>query len=189
MKPLWRASSFTIQALFLFALLLLLYSPFKAGIISFQKISANKDLIDAISSILGILGIFIGGTLAYIRFFKGRILSPKVDLEIQSGVLLQKRSKSHWIEISITNRGNVTLWNYQIFIYLRPHPLGNRIEYSDCVIPSSHEHGEKLVDVGETAFEHAVIEVQEVYSVFTFEVIVVDSSNTIWRRCLTVSNS
>jgi len=190
MKSPWSESRFVVPVMAFIAVLLLLCAPFKAGLISFADIVNKKDFIDAFSKIITSLVLIIGGVLSYIKFFKGRVLKPKIDIHLKTGAFATKEKILHWLEIAIENKGSVAVWNYTLELFAIPYP--NRespTNISDSVIASDVEDQEHLVDVGETAFEHAVIELKKETFAYTFEIILTDDRGTKWRRCVTVKNA
>ncbi len=192
----WLSGKSSLPVLILVCVLLGIAVTFKFGNLDSSTITANKDLIDAIATIFSLFGFLVGGTLAYIRFFKGRVLKPKLDVEVQSSCIPSKTKNLHWIDVSIANKGSVAVWEYELWIYWIAHSLDrnsmdaldNRTDMSDRIIQSSYKNGSSLIDVGETTFKHAVIELDKEPEAYTFEVILSDLENTIWRRCITVKN-
>ena len=150
MKPPWRESSPIIPILFWITAGLLAYAPFKADLVSLSDLEDNKDLIEVLSTAVGLLALLIGGTLSYIRFFRGRILNSKVDLDIQAGCFPSIYKNLYSLEISISNRGSVSVWNYRVHVIVRPYPPSNPIDISNSLIQSDDIFEEKLVNVGET---------------------------------------
>lgn len=188
MKLPWRESSPIIPILFWITVGLLAYAPFKADLVSLSDLEDNKDLIEVLSTTVGLFALLIGGTLSYIRFFRGRILNSKVDLDVQAECFQNIYRNLYSLEISISNRGSVSVWNYHVRVIVRPYPPSKPIDISDSLIQSYYTFEENLVNVGETSYEYVVIELDKSPFAYTFEVIVHDDSNTKWRRCLTVSN-
>ena len=190
MKSPWSKSRFVIPAMAFFAVILFLGVPFKMGLISFADIERKKELIDAFSKIITSLALIIGGVLSYIKFFKGRVLKPKIDIHLKTGIFATKEKNLHWLEIAIENKGCVAVWNYTLDLFAIPYPDRNPPRnISGNVIASDVEDKEHLVDVGETAFEHAVVELDKKISAYTFEIILTDDRGTKWRRCVTVRNA
>ncbi len=172
------------------AMLLILYAPIKLGVLSLSNLEAKKDLVDALSTIFGCAILLLGAVLSYIRFFKGRMLKPKINLQLQTGLLSQGENNLHWIEIAIENKGNVAVWNYTLKLLATPHPGdGSSTDVSDRISIPKVDDGEHLVDVGETAFEHAIIELSKCPYAYTFEAVLKDNRGTQWRRCITVPNN
>jgi hypothetical protein len=163
----------------------------KDGVLTKNRIVDNKELFDAISKIATILVLFIGGILSYVRFFKGRTLGPKLILKLQSGVVSVDKGLLHWIEIEIQNTGSVSIWNYDVKIYATYHgTFASSDEITEFVyVPHDLEVQEHVVDVGESAFEHAFLVVLPHVNAVTFQVVLIDQNRTMWTRCLTVKNS
>ncbi|MEO1127922.1 MAG: hypothetical protein AAFX95_28140 [Cyanobacteria bacterium J06639_16] len=163
---------------------------FKLGLIQLSDIKNNKDLIDSVSTIVGVSVLLAGSLLSYFRFFKGRVLRPKVDLEIRSECFSSSDDKNlYWIEIVISNKGDVAIFNYRVFVDVHSHPSNTRIDMSQKIIQPCRRHGKSVVNIGEMASQHAVFELEKSAKAYTFEVSVIDASNAMWRRCLTLKNS
>jgi hypothetical protein len=75
-------------------------------------LSANKDTLSALSTLLNIIVLIIGGFLAYLRFFRGRIFYSRAGLNPTVDVLGTPESfNSHAVTIEITNIGTLSIWD------------------------------------------------------------------------------
>ena len=79
------------------------------------------NFVDTFSKIITTVFLVIGGIFSYLKFFKGRTLSPKLIITPQSGVIHDQSGYLHWIETQIENKGSVAVWNYEVIIYATLH--------------------------------------------------------------------
>jgi hypothetical protein len=121
MKPPWRESTGIIPWLILIAALLAIILTFKNRLFTKAYLIDNKEILNFISEAITSFVIFVGGILSYIRFFKGRILKPKLLIKANSGTLKAADDIQHWIETDFKNIGNVAIWNYDTTIYATIH--------------------------------------------------------------------
>ena len=189
-RLLYEVSGF-ISWLILLAFILVMAVLIKDGVIANTRLVENKDVFDATWKITATLVLIIGGILSYVRFFGGQALRPKLILKLQSGVIPIDKKFLHWIEIEIQNVGSSSIWNYRIRIYATHHgPNLYRDEVTDFVsAPRDLKIQEQFVDVGESAFEHALVFVPPHVSAVTFQVVLTDEKGAMWTRCLTLKNS
>jgi hypothetical protein len=188
-KP-WHESSGVIPWLIIVALLLLLAFLIKKGDVTSTALINNKDVIDVGLKVITSIFFITAGTLSYIRFFKGRTLQAKLIITPTCGTIQKPDDILHWIEVEIRNTGSVSVWNYTINITAKVH---GKEDHHLCVtdfvpLPKDLQKHEHLIDVGESAFEHAFLSVPcEAFAV-TFQILVYDQSKAAWTRCITVSN-
>jgi hypothetical protein len=83
--------------------------------------TALKDAVDALSKILEMVLGTIGAVAAYRRFFKGRVLEPRVKLSLSSEAIrwvtslsTDGRSLLHSIDVEIENVGGATVWDPEV---------------------------------------------------------------------------
>lgn len=190
MKRPWRESTGLVPWLILIAVVLALAVLFKRGALPRDISDHTIGLIGAVSSIATTVILIAGAILSYFKFFKGRTLSPKLIIIPSSGKVTFNDEVVHWIETKIENKGSVAIWNYQVSIEATLHM--NKDEHVKVLnfmpAPADTEGRERVIDVGETVFEHAFLPVPEGVSAITFQIAVTDKSKTIWWRCLTVNN-
>ena len=191
MKALWRESRGLIPWLGLVAFVLAVALLFEVGLLSPARLSRNKDFIDAGATIVTTALLIIGAVFSYLKFFKGRTLSPKLAISARSGALAEADGLRHWIEVSVENKGSVGIWNYNVTIDATLHAAKSRtVTVTEFVeYPKETEGREKAIDIGETVYEHAFLSVPAYVHAVTFQIVVKDQSNTIWWRSLTVKNA
>lgn len=163
---------------------------YKEGFLSSKTIVANKDLIDALSKVLTSLGLIVGAVLSYFRFFKGRTFRSKLVMSCQSGMIPLMSSNLHWLNIQIENKGSVAIWNYDLRVeatYHGPNPANVPVDQF-LVAPGEDETAERLIDVGESSFVHAILEVPQEVPALSFRVSVTDQAGAFWEQFLTASN-
>jgi len=163
---------------------------YKWGFVSAKLIVDNRELIDAIGAIITSCIIVLAALVSYFRFFKGRLLKPKMIIEPSYGVVELNDGTLHWIDIGIENKGSVAIWHYTVGLELKCHddsvPKPAIIDFhSHRQFAPGKEH---VIDPGETAYEHATIRVPKNVEVITYRILVTNSQGSKWDRCLTVSN-
>jgi hypothetical protein len=190
MKPPWSESRGLIPWMLLVTILLFIAVIAKEGILTRAVLLANKDVVDTAAKLLASVSLAVGGLLSYFRFFKGRLLRPKLVISCQSGMIPLARSNMHWLNIQVENRGSVAIWNYELRAEASYHG-----QESDTVVisnflqpPGVTEQGELLVDVGESSYKHALLEVPKDVQAVSFRISVTDKTGSVWDQFLTVSN-
>jgi hypothetical protein len=177
--------------LILLAIALIICVLVKEGVITRSRLVDNKDLFDVISKSVTTVVLIVAGILSYIKFFGVHTLRPKLILNLQSGLIPVDKKLLHWIEVEIKNTGSNSIWNYGMKIHAIYHGTpGAQEEVTDFVsAPHDLNIREQFVDVGESAFEHALIFVPSHVSAVTFQAVLIDENGAFWTRCLTVKNS
>jgi hypothetical protein len=191
MKAPWRESTGILPWLILIATLLAIVFIFRNDLITKEYLIENKEYIDFISKTITSIAIVVGGILSYIKFFKGRILKPKLVIEASSGTIKTENGVLHWIEAEMKNIGNVAIWNHDTTIYATIHTAQSYCVKLDefMTIPYSLKGGESIIDVGESVFENAFLLVPDDAFAVTFQIIVKNEKKSIWSRSITVSNA
>lgn len=181
----------SISWLILLALALVICVLIKDGVISNSRLIANKDVIDVLSKIVTMLVLLVAGILSYIKFFGVNTLRPKLILKLQSGLVTVDKKLMHWIEVEIQNTGSNSIWNYGMKIYAIYHGSTTTQEEVTEFVSAPHDLRieTQFVDVGESAFEHALLFVPPHVSAVTFQAVLIDENGAFWTRCLTVKNS
>jgi hypothetical protein len=135
--------------------------------------------------------VIAAGILAYIKFFGVHTLRPKLILNMQSGLIPVDKKLLHWIEVEVKNIGSNLIWNYGMKIYAiyngTPDATEEITEFVSA--PSNLRIKEQFIDVGESAFEYALLFVPPHVSAVTFQAVLSDENGAFWTRCLTVKNS
>lgn len=116
MRRPWRESAGLVPWLILIAIALGIALMVKQWGLP-KTISDNtRNLVDTLSTIITTSLLVIGGILSYLKFFRGRTLSPKLIITSSTGVVADKNGFLHWIETQIENKGSVAVWNYEMSI-------------------------------------------------------------------------
>ena len=186
----WRESAGLIPWLILLLASLLIALLVKYDVITTNIDEGTKNFVDVLSKITTAIFLLVGGIFSYLKFFKGRTLSPKLVITINSGMVEQGDANLHWIEAQIENKGSVAIWNYETNIYaFFDGDFEQLIRVSEC-LPRPHDTKarETVIDVSEVVFEHALLTVPNQVSAISFQVEVRDQSKTVWWRSHTVSN-
>jgi hypothetical protein len=102
-----------------------------------------------------------------------------------------EEEKLYWIEVQLENKGSVAIWDYIVHIYADIHnekfvPV-KIVDFAP--LPSEITGREKIIEVGETVFEHAFYFAPQASKFVTFRTVVKDRSDTVWTRCITVSEA
>lgn len=190
MKRPWRESEGVIPWLILIIFFLVIALLIKYNVFP-QNISDNtKNLVDAATKIITTIVLMIGGLFSYIKFFKGRLLSPKININFNSGVIKINDKNLHWLEVQLENKGTVSVWDYTTNIYaIFDGDTALHIPLTDFVPhPLETLERERAIDINETVFEHAFLKVPLTVSAVTFKVEIKDKTDTLWWRSCTVSN-
>src|SRR5262249_14530219 len=105
------------------------------------------------------MGIVIGGIFSYLRFFKGRLLQPKLVISCETGMVPLQAHNLHWLDICIENKGSVAVWNYTVRVDLFHHGSEQkRLDITNFLLDQRVDtDAERLIDVGESSYEHMVI--------------------------------
>jgi hypothetical protein len=190
MKAPWRLSSSWFPWLVLLLILLSIAFLSKEGIWSFELLKVNREAIEAAAKIIETIVLIIGGILAYIRFFKGRTLKAKLIINTSSAVYRVENALQHCIDIEIQNTGAVAIWNYRLEIVATIHSeKEENIKITKYAkLPGEIKQIERLIDVGESAYEQAFLDVPLTAFAVTYQIVVFDQNDAIWNRALTVEN-
>lgn len=164
---------------------------YRDGYVTAERIERNNQLVAVLSDAVTGLAILVGGFVSYMKFFRGRILAPKVNIHHETGVIPLADQTFVWITIGIENRGSVSIMGYHVDVGATLHaPEAQRQSKADIVsFDSLAPSDEYVIDVDETANEHALITVpKDVYAV-TFEVAVSDLRRYRWSKFVTVATA
>jgi hypothetical protein len=83
----------------------------KVGVLSLGWLQSRKDAFAAINSIVGVIVLLAGSTIGYLRFFRGRTLTSRVELSISVDRLESPRSGFlHSVTVSAKNIGTIAIW-------------------------------------------------------------------------------
>lgn len=187
----WRTSAGMFPWLLLTAAVLGLAVLFKTGLIPRRLDNDTATLINAVSNLTQVVVLSVGGVLSYFKFFKGRTLSPRLVITPQAGRVAIAGEQVFWVEAQIENKGSVTIWNYAVTVYAVLHrDEDERVTVARYMPhPPGTELSEKLIESGESVFEHAFLPVPADATAVTFQIVVQDQSRATWWRNITVGNS
>jgi hypothetical protein len=187
----WTASSLAIPGLAAAAALLGIAVLVKYGIVSGPILKAHRDEIDPATKLISSIILICGAAVAYVRFFKGRLLHPKLSLGITAtGTPLGDRCV-YSIEIEIINRGAVAAWDYALSLQGTVFG-GDPVDYSDRLRDDLSEVGPdgiRSVDVGETAYAHAAVDLTTNGRPVTFRAVLRMPDGTVWARSVMAAGS
>lgn len=186
----WRTSAGLFPWLLLTVVVLGVAVLFKVGVIPRRLDNDTVGLIGAAANVTTVVVLSVGGVLSYFKFFKGRTLSPRLVITPHAGRVAFNRENVFWIEAQIENKGSVTVWNYGVTVYAVLHrDKDERVTVSHFMPhPPGTEQREKLIESGESVFEHAFLAVPDDATAVTFQIVVEDQSRATWWRSVTVSN-
>lgn len=190
MRPPWREDTGILPWLFLLALVLGIALLVKDGYLTQATFKDNKDSFAAVASLTTACVLLLGGFLSYVRFFKGRTLKSKLNLELKAGSAPASGGYLHWVEAEIKNTGTVTVWHYRVKATAILHKglIACSVEVGDFIQPPDASRRYTLIDVGESAYEQAFLLVPEEVDAVTFIVEVSDKSDHLWTRSVTAKN-
>lgn len=191
MKRPWDEDKGFLPWLFLAVLVLGIGVLFKNQYLTKEAVKSDKDFYAALSSIATLGFLVVGGALSYIRFFKGRTLRSKINLELKTGIISLKDHFLHWVEVEIKNSGSVTIWHYQtqIIAALRKNSISCKVEVTDYIPSHDPNSGILLIDAGESSYEQGFLEVPKDVEVVSFQVTITDKYNHTWTRAITSKNA
>jgi hypothetical protein len=164
----------------------------KVGVLSLGWLQSRKD---AINSIVGVIVLLAGSTIGYLRFFRGRTLTSRLELSISVDTLESPRSGIlHSVTVSAKNIGTIAIWGphprLHITTWHEDETRQNRVVdgvWQDTAVDHSRKRKVFLIDSGETAdFCHEQLFPQCVWAVsYTAAV---TSGGTTWAKTKTVEN-
>ena len=184
----WREGSIVIPLLFLGAVALGIAVLFHDGVINAKVLADNKDAIDAGSTVISTTLLVAGAAAAYVKFFKGRLLRPKLNLKLNGGVIPGRLENTVWVEAEISNAGVVVIYDYTLG--LDAVIDGVTEDFSPRVqndVTGATSPVVRSIYVGETAFAHAVITLPSPMVPTTFRFFVKLHDKTRWSRRITLS--
>jgi hypothetical protein len=186
----WSGGSFAIPLLIVIASGLLVLVLLKEGVITPARLRAHKDPIDAAATLVSTALLVCGAGVAYVRFFKGRLLHPKLDLAVTAAAVPSGGGCAYAVEVEITNKGAVTVWDYTLALHaqvLGEQQLVNCTRWLRDDLSEVGAGGARSVDVGETAYAHAVVELRPRGKPVTFRAILHSRDGIVWARSVTAA--
>ncbi len=185
-----------------FALTLLIIGLVMAGlwrrhIVSLTWFKDRKDGIAAVSSVVSTVLLVVGATFTYFRFFRGRTLALRAELQLSATVHPTKEQHLiHAITLKIKNVGGSTIWSPTPLLRLRifgPEGVSRTsdIEFSEVV--GSEAHGSatasfSVVETGETVSFFTVAQVPQAAWTVVYKASLAADSGDIWVAYCSVTN-
>lgn len=131
-------------------LLLILANLFKYNYFSLLMFAQNKDAITTLTSIISTIILIISALATYYRFFRGRIFSTRVEIELKVSLhLINKETVLQAIEIEITNIGGFSIWEPSVSLSAYKHNLNGELSSPIAVniwgSPSNEERQESVI--------------------------------------------
>jgi hypothetical protein len=168
-------------------------NAWKAHVVSFAWLAAQKDALGSLNSIVGMLVLIVGSVFSYFRFFRGRTLSLRSELALSVSVHATTENYFiHAMTLSAKNVGNVTIWNPLPRISLRIHgpPDNQRVE---DVVDWEREQEQTqdliaVIDPGETVSFFAVRHIECAAWAVTYSASLRADQGDTWHVCKMVSN-
>jgi hypothetical protein len=168
---------------------------FKYNILTFQKLTGNKEVVTVCKDLVTIAAIIVGALFSYFRFFSGRTFSTKADIELEV-VLIKTPTNSlmHALTASIVNKGNLTIWEPKAVILVQEYTLnGNpEVEIYEQELQDSyfrkHDKGDIVIDAGEKAYFTLLKEYKTSTWAVTYIAEVKNDRGRTWQKAITVEN-
>lgn len=191
-----RFTTFIVPSLLAIVSLLALANLQKDGYLDGPWLAGHKDAIDAVSTITTTILAFCAALVAYLRFFRGRLMAARADVAPRVVVIKGPGDLYlHAVIVEVTNVGTVSLLEPQISVRARARTGDEdadasvvRVSESRNSFPPNMRKGISVIDSGEKAvffFEHLFA--KDVWAV-TYEVLFESISLGAWRAGMTVAN-
>ena len=180
-------------ALTLLLIALTLANAWKYRIVSAEWFTEQKDALSALNSIVTMLILMAGAVFSYYRFFRGRTLSLRTELNVNVSVhQTPEQYRIHAITLTVKNVGSSTIWNPKPLIALHIHgPKGvaERREITDWwEEEASSEHLAPVIDSGETVTFFAQQRIPDGAWAVTYSASLRADQGDVWHVSKTVSN-
>lgn len=169
---------------------------FKAGVVTRAWFETNKDLLDALNSLIASVVLVVAGVLGYYKFLRGRTFTTRASMEITVGIIEGPQgSLLHCLTVLIKNIGTVSILEPRLVVRVEKRraesdavdEISDWFEASDSTRTAGRRFG--VIDSGETAefvaerfFEPAVWAV-------TYSAVLTCTSGDTWAKRVTVSNA
>jgi len=173
----------------------------KKGVLSLNWLKSNKDALSAANSIIATIVLLAGGLIGYLRFFRGRTLTSRVELSLSADVVESPESRFlHSVTVSVKNIGTIAILSPRPFLQVTTWQ-GDAPRASDPIEctwqdtaadkHSKHRIWRKYrffgIDPGETAdFCHEQFFPHEVWAVSYAASIT--SGNSVWAKKKTIKS-
>ncbi|GIH04052.1 hypothetical protein Rhe02_21190 [Rhizocola hellebori] len=170
---------------------------FKAGILSGAWFASNKDILDAVNSLITSAVLLTAGILGYYKFFRGRTLTTRAAMELRVDVIDGGQSGHlHCLTVSAKNIGTVSILEPQLVVEVtarRQDAVNASETVSQWFESSDHDRGTRrrfgVIDSDETAtFVAERFFRADVWAV-TYSAVLSCTSGDSWSRRITVKNT
>jgi hypothetical protein len=170
------------------------------GVISAAGLNRFKDDVDFAGKLVGLGLAVFGAMAAYHRFFKGRVLEPRLKLGLSEKAIIWAtvdeagtghfRALLHSLDVELENVGAATLWEPEVSLKVRA--LDSDEEVGTAVAGEGVERRPSPgalsgVGPGEVVTSHYRFRVPEGINAFRVSAEVAVSGN-VWHRSITVAN-
>lgn len=182
-----------IFALSIIAIALLVANAWKHHVLSVEWLKDQKDALAALNSIVTLLVFLAASIFSYYRFFRGRTLSLRADLDIDVSVHETPNEYNlHAYTVTAKNVGTSTIWNPRPYVRVIIHGLKETersIEHwYEEEINSSENSNTPVIEADEKAtfFGHQEIP-KSAWAVTYLATVKADSEDS-WFVSKTISN-
>jgi hypothetical protein len=190
-----RHREIAIPGLVVLAGILILANLLKYGLLTPTVLSANKDALSALSSVVTIVGLLVGGVLSYYRFFRGRTFHSRAELKITVTVIpAETGTNMHVVVLDVKNIGTLSIWNpvpsMRVQLY-GPNGVEDRVydSWSEARSPKGEGGTLAVIDSGEAASFWTELNVPDtVWAVF-YTAFVHSERGEIWKQVSVVKNN
>ena len=189
-----RLYSTLVVTLSVITVFLLVAVAFRLHVISADALVDNKELIDVSTKLLGALVLTLGAVASYFRFFKGRTLSPRLNIEATVDVIpIDAARNLQVLSVEVRNVGAIAIWGLEPRVEIRYHSDSPRTEedVGDWWTPLDHRDSKlrlRMLDTEESSQFVVHREVPgDVWAVTYFTRVSLSSGHS-WHRVTTASN-
>lgn len=166
----------------------------KHQILTATGLSANKDTLAALNSVLSIMVLTVGGLFSYYRFFRGRTFYARAELDIRVTIIdTPKDFNIYAVTLVIKNIGTLSIWEpVPVIKVYEQGPKGTHYEvwdkWGESLLPEGEAEMLAVIDSGEIASfinQHRVN--KDIWAV-SYSAFVKSHSGEVWKQSITVAN-
>jgi len=174
---------------------LLLANAWKHRIVSVQWLTDHKDALSALNSIATLVILLAGAIFSYYRFFRGRTLSLRAELDLEVSIhQVPTEGFFHAARFSAKNVGTSTIWNPRPHLRLELHGAGKQDRFIEIehwweqAVSEADNESAAVIEPDETVYFFAQRPIPvDVWAVTYWASLEADSGDT-WHIAKTVSN-
>jgi hypothetical protein len=187
----YRKEIATILLTIIFLLFVLLL--FNDNIITGDIIKKNKDVIDSLSKIISTVILIIGGIFSYFKFFKGRLFTEKIIIEIKSKIIKNGANNLLVIDSEFQNIGDIAIWypkeNISL-VLISKDGIRNMSLYSPNSPDEKYDMNEDefLIEPQETSYRHFTNFVNSEILAITVKIEIFSRNGNKWSKSITIDN-